>query len=397
MDDTRRLFGAQIVSATISLVTTVVVARYVGAEAFGFCASMILIASVVLDVFDFGTCSWASRELAANKLSPVQYLKIMQRKLRFTLSLILLTPILLYIVPQTYSMSFLFVFYPVLWLQTNYVQNYLIVRSRISSAIALQLIERSTWLLYIPASFFSVEKITSYVLPILLGLAIHGFFGMMIIFNDVKKIHIDKDTDSIIMKSGYKTTKNFGTVSIVSDIGNLDGVLVAQLSSLAEAGNYNLAVRFRNPSLMSFQAFATRMRPIAATRKKSEIKKLFKDNFRFNLAGVLSILLIAILCLFSNDIIFGDSFVAVNIILAITVLSAIPTGISVICGSFLNSVGSDSFVAKSTIIYTVTGLMGTGISAFYSGSLGAVLFNICHASIICGVFVSKSRAEYQRL
>jgi O-antigen/teichoic acid export membrane protein len=148
---------------------------------------------------------------------------------------------------------------------------------------------------------------------------------------------------------------------------------------------------------MSFQAFATRMRPIAARRDKSEIKKIFRDNFRFNFAGVIILILIAILCFVLNSSIFGDSFVAVNIILAVTILSAIPTGISVICGSFLNSVGSDAFVAKSTIVYTITGLMGTGISALYFGSLGAVLFNLTHASIICGVFVSKSLAEYQRL
>jgi O-antigen/teichoic acid export membrane protein len=264
-------------------------------------------------------------------------------------------------------------------------------------AIALQLIERITWLFYIPAIFFGLEKIATYVLPILLGLAIHGFFGTFIIVNDMKERLNHADLNSNVVKAGYITTKDFGMVSIVSDIGNLDGVLVAQLSSFSEAGNYNLAVRFRNPALMSFQAFATRMRPVVAKREKSEIRKLFKDNFRFNSAGVFSLLLLAILCSFSSGSIFGDSFVDVNILLAITILSAIPTGFSIICGSFLNSVGSESFVAKSTIIYTVTGLTGTGISAFYSGSLGAVIFNLTHSSIICGVFASKSLAEYQRL
>lgn len=396
IDDTKRLFVGQIVVGIFGLIGTIFIARYVGPAMFGFCASSILIASVVLDLIDFGSCSWSARELASGGISRYRYIEIMRKQTSKAFLITALTPIFFLFYPSKFEPGFLFLFYPALWLRTNYIQQFLIVYEKINQAIFLQLLERFFWLFYIMAGFLGLNEITTFVVPILTGLLAHGFLGTKLISQD--GLNANEDFRNVRIKvSHYPRIKNFGIISVISDIGNLDGAVVAKVSSLSESGNYNLALRFRNPLQLSFQVFSTRLRPIAARKNKAEIRNFFKENQNFLAFGVLGIVVLSILAYKGAIFLFGDSFSGLNEVLAAGILCSIPNGIGAVCGSFITSVGLEKFIAKATVYYVFTNLIGIGVSAYFLGSFGAVL-----SSLICGVLLSlillkKSFREFSKL
>ena len=323
LDDTKKLFIGQIAVGLCSLIATVFIARYVGPAMFGFCASSILIASVILDLIDFGSCSWSARELANGGISKRQYLEIMRKQTRKALLITTLAPFLILFSPPNFEMVFLFLFYPALWLRTNYIQQFLIVHERIKEAISLQLLERLFWLIYIMASVLEVDKITIFVIPILLGLLVHGLLGTKLIMNE-KESSGEGFNDTENTDNNFSNLKNFGLISVISNIGNLDGAVVATASTLAESGNYNLAVRFRNPIQLSFQVFSARLRPVAARKNKIEIATLFRSNQTFLVYGSLGIIVLSAFAYKAATVLFGDSFVGLNLVLSMGLLCSIP-------------------------------------------------------------------------
>jgi O-antigen/teichoic acid export membrane protein len=397
IDDTKRLFLGQLATGAISLLSTIVIARYVGAESFGFCTSLVLLTSVVLDLIDFGTCSWAARGLASGKLSTFQYLSIMRFKVRLSLLPVLFIPLFILIGIGSSKMAFLFLFYPALWLQTNYIQQFLIAKSKVNKAILLQVVERCFWLLYLPASYFGLNETLSFIFPILLGLIAHGYLGRIELLRMFGMESGEERVVAFSVAHGYSVTKNFGLTAVVSDLGNLDGFVIAKVASLAESGTYNLAMRFRNPMQMSFQAFATKLRPIAARGNRDEIANLFRTNLTFNFAGIFSILLLSTLAYFAAEDLFGETYAGLNAILALGVASAIPCGIGVISSNFLNSIGQDSFVSKMSITQALTSLCGVALTAKYFGGSGAMLFIFTLVTISSLALTVKSIKIFKRL
>jgi O-antigen/teichoic acid export membrane protein len=290
-------------------------------------------------------------------------------------------------------MVFLFLFYPALWLRTNYIQQFLIVHERIKEAILLQLLERLFWLIYIVASVLEVDKITTFVIPILLGLLVHGLLGTKLIMN--KKENSEEgfnDTENTDNK--FSNLKNFGLISVISNVGNLDGAVVATVSTLAESGNYNLAVRFRNPIQLSFQVFSARLRPVAARKNKIEIATLFRSNLTFLVFGILGIIVLSAFAYEGAIVLFGDSFVGLNMVLSMGLLCSIPNGICVICGSFLTSVGFEDFMAKATLYYVFASLSGIAIAAYLFGSFGAIFSSLITGILLSMILVKKSLKEF---
>ena len=396
LDDTKRLFIGQIVVGIVSLTGTIFIARYAGPALFGFCASAILIASVVLDFVDFGSCSWSARELASGGISRHRYILIMKRQTKKAFLIFALTPIFFLFSPSKFDPGFLFLFYPALWLRTNYVQQFLIVIEKINQAIFLQLLDRSFWLFYILAGFLDLNEITTFAVPILTGLLVHGFIGNRLIHRE----NLSAKEDSINVRSEnshYSQIKSFGMISVISNIGNLDGALVGRVSSLSESGIYNLTLRFRNPLQLTFQVLSSRLRPIAARKKKVEISIFFQDNQYFLTLGVLGIALLSVLACKGAVLLFGDSFIGLNEVLAVGMLCSIPSGLGLICGSFLTSVGCEKFMAKATAYYVFASLIGIGFAAKFWGSLGAVLSLLILTMILSIILVSKSFKEFNKL
>ncbi len=398
IDDTRRLFFGQIFTASISLLTTIWIARYTGASLFGYCVSFLLVLSVILDFLDFGSCSWAARELAKGEICSLRYRSIMQRKVKICLSLILLAPLFFFFSPSDGKFTFLFLIYPALWLKTNYIQQFLVVRSQVRRAVRLQINERLVWLLYLPLSYYSVDPVMSFILPIILGLLAHGFYGHRAISQEIEiQVASGGKREHCSTQYGFTETKNFGITSVVSDVANLDSVVIANVASLSESGIYSLSARFKVPLLMGAQAFAMKLRPVAAKLNREDIGVLVRENKNFMFSNIALILFGSFCAIFFAERIFGSSYNGLNTVFAISIITAIPNGIILVSSSFLSSIGQEQFIAKVTIVSVMSALAGVAFSATVASSMGAVLFLLIQGTLISIILVRKSTFHYREL
>jgi O-antigen/teichoic acid export membrane protein len=153
----------------------------------------------------------------------------------------------------------------------------------------------------------------------------------------------------------------------------LDGIIVATFSSIADSANYILAQRFRNPLTLIYSAFATKVKPIAAKREFVLIKALVKDEAILLSCGLLANLIISVIAYFYSELILGDAYEGVNLLMFFGTLTAIPVGAILISTNILSNFGAEKFVAQGNVVYLISLFSIIGIFSYHFGSLGAVI------------------------
>lgn len=381
LSDTRLLFLGQLLAGLLSLIATIVTARYCGPTVLAFCMLTVLVLSVGLDVIDFGACSWSSRELAAGRISVSKYLHIMHRKSSHNLIYVFVGPLVYFLFPQSGWAILIVGIYPALWVRTNYIQQFLIVKEQIFLAVRLQIIERAVWLLIIPFQMLNINRWAAYIVPILTGLILHNFLGTRAIsMFRVGQSNITELDGSLFQKSKY-----IGFMSVITDVSSLDTLIVARLSSLQSAASYGLAQRFRAPLLLGFTSFAKKLFPIAAAKNRSTIRALYKQEKKFLLLNYIFLFSTSIFFYIFGESIFGYEFQSINLILALGVLVAIPSSFVEIASSFLVATGSEHKVSKLYLISIPLTLLSVGITAQFQNVIGSVLALLI-AKLIAGIF-----------
>ncbi len=381
LSDTRLLFLGQLLAGLLSLIATIVTARYCGPTVLAFCMLTVLVLSVGLDVIDFGACSWSSRELAAGRISVSKYLHIMHRKSSHNLIYVFVGPLVYFLFPQSGWAILIVGIYPALWVRTNYIQQFLIVKEQIFLAVRLQIIERAVWLLIIPFQMLNINRWAAYIVPILTGLILHNFLGTRAIsMFRVGQSNITELDGSLFQKSKY-----IGFMSVITDVSSLDTLIVARLSSLQSAASYGLAQRFRAPLLLGFTSFAKKLFPIAAAKNRSTIRALYKQEKNFLLLNYIFLFSTSIFFYIFGESIFGYEFQSINLILALGVLVAIPSSFVEIASSFLVATGSEHKVSKLYLISIPLTLLSVGITAQFQNVIGSVLALLI-AKLIAGIF-----------
>lgn len=360
---TNKIFLGQVLSAALSFIAIAIFARYCGPSIFGYCTVAVLILSVVLDLIDFGGVSWSARELAAARISTNQYLYTARTSFRNTTLLLILSPIWLINSPEGGNVVVLLSLYPALWNQTNYIQQFLIVKNEINFAVKLQVSERLTWLTAIPMSLLDSNRYATFVLPIIGGLIVHVGIGSLKL-NKINKIRTEKNIGRIAV---YRKSRHFGLTSIFSDVGNLDTFLIAKFVSLSESGSYALVTRMRNPLTLIFQAISIKQRPVLARKIQHEIRATLMEDLIMCIFGIIGIFGVAISFLFFASTIFGNQYIDLNFIMFVGVISQIPIGISLLSTNVLNSIGEEKFVSISTFLVTPLTLFVVAIVGYHYG------------------------------
>lgn len=366
LNKTIQLISGQIISGLLTLTATIASARYCGPEVVSAGVSLILIMSLVVDIADFGSCSWASRELAAHRIGLNRYLRILYTK--FSISF-LAFPLIVLLNLIVFDLNHYLLFlglYPCLWLGTNYIQQLLLVKSEIYFSQILQFIDRTSWLLVLPLSLLKINKFGSFVLPIIVGLILHITFGLVYIS---KRLRSDFDSEKSQNGENQKDIAHFGRIGLVTDIANLDTPIVTAITSLQEAGSYSLAQRFRNPSLIIFQSISIRIKPLAARGNRQEVIKFLRsERYLINFA-IAGLIILSALSFSLADIIFGDNYEGVNLVLAFGFLIAIPSGISFIAISILSNAGFEKFVSHLVFKFVILNLSSVAILTVTYGIL----------------------------
>lgn len=381
---------SQVIAGVMSLVAVAITARYVGATTFGFCSIALLVLNIAITLMDFGSCSWASREYAAKRISLGTFKNVMWSKTKLNLSPFVFTPVFFFEPLQENRYAFLLLLYPALWTRSNYIQQFLLARSMVNEAVLLVLIDRSCWLLILPISAFNLDKTFAFTFPILIGLALQSILFSIILH--LTKIEVGKTVYFKQMEL-FRFSKHFGAISTTGVISNFDGVVVATISSVADSSNYFLSQRFRNPLTIVFSSIVMRLRPIAARRNMEAIKNALLYDAKLILLSVVTTIGIAFFLLSYAENFLGKEFADSSIILFFGALTSIPMGVLLLTSGLLSSMGAEKIVAKVNSFYSFFILLGVAFGTFVNGSLGAVLAVLLIVSVHALIFSFELRRE----
>jgi O-antigen/teichoic acid export membrane protein len=390
---TNKILTGQVLSALLSFIAIVILARYCGPTIFGYCTIVILVLSVVLDLIDFGGVSWSARELAAGRISNEQYLYIACASFKNKSLLVILSPLWLLLSPDEGKIVVLLVLYPALWNFTNYVQQFLIVKNQIDFAIKLQIGERFIWLTAIPMTLLDYNPYATFVFPILGGLTFHVCIGY---FRLIKKNKLRLD-NNLKRKAIYRRSFHLGITSFLSDVGNLDTYLVAKFISISDSGSYALVTRIRNPLLIVFQAISTKQRPTLAMKNKNQIQKIISEDLKAIVLGSILIVALAFFMLFFANSIFGNEYKNLQIIMFLGIISQLPAGASFMAANYLNAVGEEKYVAAVSTISVPIALLTVALFGFLHGIL-AVCWSVLFVNLmIMLIYLKKSIRSFRML
>jgi len=385
---------SQVIAGVLSLVALAITARYVGASTFGYCSIALLVLNIAITLMDFGSCSWASREYAAKRISLGTFKNIMWLKTKLNLSFLVFIPVFFLGPLRENRYAFLLLLYPALWNRSNYIQQFLLARSMVHEAVLLVLIDRSCWLLILPISAFNLDKTFAFTFPIVMGLTLQSILFNIILH--LTKIEVGK-TVYFKQMALFRSSRNFGAISTTGVISNFDGVVVAKILSVADSSSYLLAQRFRNPLTIVFSSILMRLRPIAASGNMTSIKNALAYDAKLMLLSVAITIGIAFSLLRYSENFLGQEFKNSSIVLFFGVLTSIPMGVLLLTSGLLSAMGAEKIVAKVNSYFSLLILLGVAIGTFVNGSLGAVLASLSIVSVHGLIFSIELRREINSL
>lgn len=362
---------SQIFAGVLSLLSVILTAKYLGPEIFGACSIALSLHIVFMSFADFGGCSWAGRELASGSISDSEFLHIKKSKGKLMLFPMLTSPIIYLLLPNDYFGVVLLCLYPLLWNNFNFVQHFLIAKGKYHHSAKLIVIERMCWLLIIPFSISNFDRVLSFTIPILSGLAVHAIIGDRYLKSFSKSEELD---EPLTNRRIFGKSINFGLMSFFSVLNNLDGLIVASFAGILNSSSYILSQRFRNPMMLIFNSFSVRIRPLAARRDIKQIQEAFTQDISFLSLGVIGNLCFGLIAFFFHSKIFGSDFENLGIVILFSALTSICLGLASICTTILSSWGLDKQMARTSGMFSSTLLIGVAIGAFIGGSLGASLW-----------------------
>lgn len=369
---THLIFFGQVISGVLGLASATLTAKYVGALTFSICSSAILVSMALMSLMDFGSCSWVTRELAAKTVSFSEYFGIMQKKLRLSLSLVLLAPATIFFFQGSQRWITLLLLYPYLWSKYNYIQQYLISIQSVNESVKLVVIERIFWLLIVPFQIIGLDPYLAFIAPIILGLYFHQLLGMKYFRRHGSYLDIKCRYSQLEL---FRKSKYFGISSVLSVFSNLDGVVVTAIVGPSFSGTYLFAQRFRTPLTLVFNSLSMGIKPIAATKKTDKILQAIKSDAVFLGLSMLTNLTFSIILLSGLFTPLDGQFKAFEEVMFFGTLTSIPLGIVLLSTNIFNGIGCESLTLRLSAFQLFSNFIGIAIFSHYHGILGAVIFS----------------------
>ncbi len=391
ISSTRQLLIAQIFSGVVSLFVLFFSARVAGSSVVGTAAIAIVISGVVIDIFDYGACSYYSTKLATGDSSKETYWRVSKQKqsLILLISMIIVAPIIL--VSQDISLIY-FIVYPILWLRMNYVQQYFFSTGQYKQAVIAIYSDKLSYVSVIPMYLFGETGILIVIGPVIIGLGIHSIVGKFYTKGHQLRSPKRQNTFPEIRKS-FKDSKYFGRSSVITDVANLDTPLIAILLSVSDSGTYSLFQKFRGPLITGFQSFSNSFKPIVARGNKKEIREILVSEKWLLILNVCGILIFAAFCLKYSQSYLGNSFNDANLILCIGSLSALPTALSFLCSTYLTSSGLEKLNARILTLFVPVLLITIAVTA-HLASLVQTTINILLVNILLSCVLTKKAYDH---
>ena len=385
------LFYFQIVSFVLSLIGYVLMARQFGAAAFGSVFAALAIASVLIDLLDFGRCAWICREISASRANLSHAILLIRKVENRYLVLTVPVSIIFIGIYKDLSVAVIF-FYPIAWLIVNYMQSYLIASLKFKNAGILLFIEKFISFVAVLISIqqgYSSQLALSFVvvLPVLAHACISVLYCAKLLQSN-SKLGDSED----FLKLNPTNHRDFGVRSITTDLLQLEIPIAKLLLDPISAGVFAMVMKFRNPMSIGFNFIVSLTSPLITSRDFRNLSEIYKKLLWIALLN--SIALIFFAFTLTNSIstkIFGNDFLLLKNAALPMILTFFFWNIFNVSTSWQVAMGEERYVRKLTIYVIVLHLVALFGLCKYT-SLEIVSWGIFIEMMLIGLYVSRSVA-----
>ena len=383
------LFYFQIMSFVLSLIGYVLMARQFGAVAFGSVFAALAIANVLIDLLDFGRCTWICREISAYRANLNHAILLLRKVENRFLVLAVPTSIIFIGIYKDLSVAPIFI-YPTAWLIVNYMQSYLIASKKFKNAGILLFIEKVISLAILLFSIrqgYSSQLALSFivVLPVFANAFISVLYGAKLLQSN-SKLGDSED----FLKLNPNKHRDFGVRSIATDLLQLEIPIAKLLLDPISAGVFAMIVKFRNPMSIGFNFIVNLTSPLISSRDFRKLSEIYKKLLWLALLNLIAILLFAVTL--TNSIsskIFGDDFLLLKNVALPMVLTFFFWNIFNVSTSWQVAMGEEKYAKKLTIYVIVLHLTALFFLCKYT-NLQIVSWSIFIEMMLIGFYVSRS-------
>ena len=359
------IFSQSLRGLTALLVLTII-ARKSSPQDFAFIGISITLIPVIYDIFDFGGCAHATREIAIQKIDKNQFFSqlIFRNNSVIAISVLILFSIH-WVAESTFQIFLLLIF---LYLNgiSSYVQGYLVGVQKLQSLSWIQLIERIIWLFSLPLIYRDFSPFLSFYFFAILGQCAYLLYFFVFIKAPCRFLLMGSTKNIVRLRN-----KHFGIQSLVSDLTLFDSLIVAISISGSGAGVYSYSQKFRAPMALGFNAFSQEIRAISSFDMTSEIQKMKKISQKFLISNVTIILFVSCLGFFFGQKFVGENYENLNLTLFLSILTSIFAGYTSIQMTVLTKLGNEKLVSRLTVFFTLFLFLGIILSSVFYGVVGA--------------------------
>ena len=385
------LFYFQIVSFVLSLIGYVLMARQFGAAAFGSVFAALAIASVLIDLLDFGRCTWICREISASRANLSHAILLIRKVENRYLVLTVPVSIIFIGIYKDLSVAVIF-FYPIAWLIVNYMQSYLIASLKFKNAGILLFIEKFISFVAVLISIqqgYSSQLALSFVvvLPVLAHACISILYCAKLLQSN-SKLGDSED----VLKLNPTNHRDFGVRSITTDLLQLEIPIAKLLLDPISAGVFAMVMKFRNPMSIGFNFIVSLTSPLITSRDFRKLSEIYKKLLWIALLNSIALLFFAFTL--TNSIstkIFGNDFLLLKNAALPMILTFFFWNIFNVSTSWQVAMGEERYVRKLTIYVIVLHLVVLFGLCKYT-SLEVVSWGIFIEMMLIGLYVSRSVA-----
>lgn len=413
-------FSTTLISKFGSLIFTVIIARLLMPELFGFynlALSTILIFAAISELgINQSIVRFVSHSLGKNKKTKAKDYLIYFAKIKFILCFISIILLLIFskFIAETYYQKPIFlallagIFYIIFTQITNYFISVLNSFNNFKSILFKEIIFQFSRIIFVPLAVVYAIKLSlsneTILFYVILALSISYFLtGVYLFFITKKKLYFQPKGSKILSKEEKKDANRFvilTAVIVLSGVffGNIDKVMLGRFIAGEFIGYYQAAFSLVC-ALSSLGMFGAVLLPIFSRMKNKDMDKAMKKITR--IVFLTSLVFFALTFIFSTlavRIIYGgDYFPAANILKLFSILILIIPMINIYLPYFMSQ-NKPEVIAKSLGISTIINIILNYIliktllpygqlSAVY----GATIATIISQGIYLGILIFRKR------
>ncbi|WP_320066987.1 lipopolysaccharide biosynthesis protein [Micromonospora sp. RTGN7] len=367
---TLALAGSTAVSQLIYAGLLTVVAKHAGPADLGAAAAVIGLGSFLGGLLDYGFTSYSLRELAAGRMSTVEYWSRLRTKLALTVAVGLAAVLVAGVTlpdPGLVAGGAVVAFGRILVLGVTIPNR---ADRRVGRIAVVTVLERVVALVtyLIVTAVHPVDPVSGLWLSLGLGTLVAGLCGLLLTAGGHELV------TSRRLVNPWSAVAGFGSYALAVSACSLDTALLGLAGGGVQAGLYGAVNRWTQPAQMIAQSYSmAAVPPLSAAESTRAAARIVRNSLGLLLLGIVACAALAVAAPALVPVLLGDTYRGSVPVLVLLAGSAAAMLLNQPLLTVLTSRGHDRFVGRAAVVTVAAQLLGVWLLAGPVGALGAAL------------------------